>query len=72
MGGGFFLHIYFTWVEIRLHTKFQLPRLPRSGRFMVGDKRQKKVSMKLMASLTPALAEIEAGVVAKADQYYEN
>ena len=35
---------------------------------MVGDK-QKKVSMKLMASLAPARAEVEAEVVAKADQY---
>ena len=34
---------------------------------MVGE--TKKVSMKLMASLAPARAEIEAGVVAKADQY---
>ena len=43
----------------------------RSGSFMVGEttKRQKKVSMKLMASLAPARAEVEAGVVAKADQY---
>ena len=29
---------------------------------------KKQVSMKLMASLAPARAEIEAGVVAKADQ----
>ena len=45
----------------------------RSGSFMVGEtnkkgKKQKKVSMKLIASLAPARAEIEAGVVAKADQ----
>ena len=56
-------------LEIRLHTEFQLPRLPRSGRFMVGERQQKKqVSIKLMASLAPARAEVEAGVVAKADQ----
>ena len=47
--------------------------LLRSGSFMVGDKQQttnnnKTVSMKLMASLAPARAEIEAWVVAKADQ----
>ena len=44
--------------------------LLRSGSFMVGDKNNKgkKVSMKLIASLAPARAEIEAGVVAKADQ----
>jgi hypothetical protein len=44
--------------------------LLRSCSFMVGDKQQqqKQVSMKLMASLAPAPAEIEAGVVAKADQ----
>ena len=36
---------------------------------MVGDNKAKnKVSMKLMASLAPARAEVEAGVVAKADQ----
>ena len=34
------------------------------------EKRKKRqVSMKLIASLAPARAEIEAGVVAKADQY---
>jgi hypothetical protein len=39
---------------------------------MVGETKQKKqVSMKLIASLAPARAEIEAGVVAKADQYCE-
>jgi hypothetical protein len=45
--------------------------LLRSGSCMVGEtknKKGKKVSMKLMASLDPARAEIEAGVVAKADQ----
>jgi hypothetical protein len=31
-------------------------------------KAKKRVSMKLIASLAPARAEIEAGVVAKADQ----
>ena len=43
--------------------------LLRSGRFMVGDKQDMaKVSIKLEASLAPAQAEVEAGVVAKADQ----
>ena len=28
---NFFLHISFNWVEIRLHTKFQLPVLLRSA-----------------------------------------
>ena len=41
LGGGgtpnFVLHISFSWVEIRLHVKFQLPMLLRSGRFMVGE-----------------------------------
>ena len=40
----------------------------RSGSFMIGDKAKKRVSMELMASLAPARAEVEAGVVAKADQ----
>ena len=31
-------------------------------------KKKRQVSMKLIASLAPARAEIEAGVVAKADQ----
>ena len=46
--------------------------LLRSGSFMVGDttkKGKKRVSMKLIASIALARAEIEAGVVAKADQY---
>ena len=34
---------------------------------MVGEE-EKKVSMKLMASLAPAQAEVEAGVVAKAEK----
>jgi hypothetical protein len=56
-------------VEIRLHTEFKLPMLHRSGSFMVGETpKGKKNSMKLMASLDPARAEVEAGVVAKADQ----
>ena len=43
--------------------------LLRSCSFMVEDTTNKKqVSMKLMSSLAPAQAEIEAGVVAKADQ----
>ena len=45
--------------------------LLRSGSFMVGEKKKKEkrqVSMKLIASFAPARAEIEAGVVAKADQ----
>ena len=33
LGGGagdpnYFVHISFSWVEITLHTEFQLPRLP--------------------------------------------
>ena len=32
--------------------------------------KRKKVSIYLIASLAPARAEIEAGVVAKADQYW--
>ena len=41
---------------------------------MVGDttkKKAKKVSMKLMASLVPARAEIEAGVEAMAVQHFD-
>ena len=64
----FFLHISSSWVELRLHAEFQLLILLRSGRFMVGDKIKAKHSMKLMASLTPARAVVEAGVVTKADQ----
>ena len=43
----------------------------RSGSFTVEEeerRRRRKISMKLIASLAPALAEIEAEVVAKADQ----
>ena len=41
MGGGqvtsFFLHIFSSWVKIRLHTKNPLPRLPGSAlKFSVG------------------------------------
>jgi uncharacterized protein involved in response to NO len=34
-----------------------------------GWRQKKQVSMKLIATLAPAQAEIDAGVVAKADQY---
>ena len=69
---NFFLHISFSWVEIILLAEFEPLGLPRSGRFMVGETKKKtrqQVSTKLIASLAPARAEIEAGVVAKADQY---
>jgi hypothetical protein len=45
--------------------------LLRRGSFMVGDKGNKKVSIQLIASLGPAQAEIEAGVVVKAYQYFQ-
>ena len=46
-GGGsgdpnFFLHISFSWVEIILLAEFEPLGLPRSGRFMVGEKKKKK------------------------------
>ena len=55
-GGGlgnpnFFLHISFSWAEISFHVEFHPPGLPRSGRFMVGDKQKTKNSTVLMASL---------------------
>ena len=64
----FFLDICSSLVERSLHAKFQLPRLPRSGSSMVGDKQQKTKdnSVELEASLAPAEAEV--GAVAKADQ----
>ena len=57
-------------VEIRLHTEFQLVMLLRSGSFLVGDKQKTKnsISIDLIATLAPARTEIEAGVVANADQ----
>ena len=75
MGGSgdpiFFLDISSSLVERSLHAKFQLPRLPRSGSSMVGDKKNKttenkKNSVELYATLAPAEAEV--GAVAKADQ----
>ena len=51
-----------------MHAEFEPLGLPRSGRFMVGETKARQVSMKLIASLAPARAEIEAGVVAKTDQ----
>ena len=49
--------ISFGWVEISLQVEVHPPGLPRSGRFVVGDKQEKKDnktkknSIKLMASL---------------------
>ena len=61
------LDISSSWVERSLHAKFQLPRLPRSGSSMVGDKNKTTNSVELEATLAPAEAEV--GAVAKADQY---
>ena len=61
-GGGsgdpnFFLDIYSSWVERSLHAKFQLPRLPRSGSSMVGDKQQKNNKLgKIRGFLSPSLS----------------
>jgi hypothetical protein len=44
----------FSFIETRLQTKVQ--------------KQQQQVLMKLIASLAPARVNVEAGVVAKADQ----
>ena len=38
----FYLKISFSWVELWMHTEFQLPSLPKSGTFMVGDKQQQQ------------------------------
>ena len=37
-GDRSFFFIIFTWVEISLHFEFHSAGLPRSCRFMVGDK----------------------------------
>jgi hypothetical protein len=37
-----FLQNSSSWVKINLFTEFQPPRLPRSCKFMVGDKSKKK------------------------------
>ena len=69
MGVGdpnFFLDISSSWVEISLHTEFQLPSMPGSGISMVVETKQQN-SVKLEAFLAPAEADV--GVVAKADQY---
>jgi hypothetical protein len=39
--GNIFLHVSFSWVE-RLYAEFQLPWMPRSGRFMVGEARTRQ------------------------------
>ena len=54
---------------VNCHTEFQLPMLLRSGRLLVGErqKEKKKVSMKLIAQ-----AEVEAGVVVKAEELFVN
>ena len=57
--------IFSKWVEISMSAEFQLDRLTISGRFIIGDKKKLKKSIELMA---PARADVEAGVVAKADQ----
>ena len=63
MGGGvepnFFLNISFSWVEISLHVEFHLLGLPRSGRFIDGDKQNKNnkdISIDLMAPLASSLS----------------
>ena len=53
MTQNFLLHISSSWVEIRLYAEFQLPRLPRSGSSMVGDKTKQ---------LLVEIAEVGAGL----------
>ena len=55
-------HISSSWVERSLHAEFQFGRLPGSGSFMVGDRKQQQQN-----NLVEAEAEVWA--VAKADQY---
>ena len=72
---NFLFHISSSWVEISLYTefqlprlsgsriaKFQLPKLPRSGSSMVGDKQKttRQDSVELEATLAPAEAEVWA------------
>ena len=53
----------------RLHTEFQLPVLFRSADVGLNPIQAggEVTPLKLMASLAPARAEVEAGAVAKAD-----
>jgi hypothetical protein len=50
-----------------ISKEFQLHMLLRNGKTTT---KKAKHSMKLIASLAPGRAEIEAGVVAKADQHF--
>ena len=63
---NFFLHISFSWVKIKLHTKIQLHRLPCSMSFLVSQeerRRRKKIRVKLTASLSPVgLVWVGAGL----------
>jgi hypothetical protein len=52
---NFFLHISFSLVELWLHTDFQLPRWPKSGRFMVWDKSCNKKFHIINGFLSPQL-----------------
>jgi hypothetical protein len=64
----FFLIFFSSWVEKSLNGKFQLPTLPRIGTSMVGDEQQHKQDS-VELEASLATAEAEVGAVAKADQY---
>jgi hypothetical protein len=64
----FFLHSSLSWVKIR-HTKFNFLGCLEVVDFCLEKGNKEQVSMKLMAFLAPGQARVEAGDVAKADQY---
>ena len=60
---NFVLDISSRWVERSFYAEFQLPTLPGSGSFMVGDSRKQQHnnnSVELVASLAPAEANVGA------------
>jgi hypothetical protein len=49
------LDISSSWVKRSLHAKFQLPSLPGSGSFMVGDTKKKKTKLgRIRGFLSPS------------------
>jgi hypothetical protein len=63
-----FLYIVSIWVKRFSHAKFQLPRLPGSGGFMVGKQQKQYNLVELEASLAVAKAD-KIFKMSKKDKY---
>ena len=57
LAGPFFLHFWASWVKLRLHEKFQLPRLAKTTQlYFSGWLAGRPAKPEINANLSPALS----------------